>query len=389
VDTAGYGANIVENSKTWVDAQISITQTDTNGIGEPHTFIVLVERDLGDGGGFIPAIPGVIVTPTISGTGSITGETCTAGTLADGTCTITVSSDVAGTATVHASGTVDAGGVDIFVATDGYGAFVVSNQKTWIDGSLTWLKHDSQGNLLGGATFEVCRTHDRFGDPVADPCMTVFDNLPPDADGDSGEFKLENLYLGRYTIAEVLPPAGYQGDPWVETVELTLANPDGASTYIWVNVPGQGCTPGWWKNQGLGAYDDPADTLAMAVEAAVESHWGAGWIYLGTPEGDAFEGTTTSLFRVAFNLTPAEMTAQGLDPDLTLLGAVELGGGDFNALARHGTSALLNSLSVAYEYSSTQVLDDVHDAFIAGDVGTLIDDYDTANKRDHSACPAG
>jgi uncharacterized repeat protein (TIGR01451 family) len=152
---------------------------------------------------------------------------------------------------------------------------------------------------------------------------------------------------------------------------------------------GEGCTPGWWKNQGVGAYDEATDALAMAVESAVESYWGAGWIYLGTAEGDAFEGTTDDLFRVAFNLTEQQMEARGLSADLTLLEAIELGGGGFKALARHGTAALLNSLSVNYEFSADEVLQDVHDAFVSGNLGTLIDDFNEANNQDHSSCPTG
>jgi hypothetical protein len=153
--------------------------------------------------------------------------------------------------------------------------------------------------------------------------------------------------------------------------------------------PGEGCTPGWWKNQGVGAYDEATDPLAIAVEDAVESYWGAGWIYLGTTEGNDFQGTTDDLFRVAFNLTEAQMEARGLDADLTLLDAIELGGGGFKALARHGTAALLNSLSVNYEFDADEVLQDVHDAFVTGNLGTLVDDYNEANNRDHSSCPTG
>ena len=146
---------------------------------------------------------------------------------------------------------------------------------------------------------------------------------------------------------------------------------------------GEGCTPGWWKNRGVGAYDEATDALAMAVTTAVADYWYGGV----APAG--FEGTTDDLFRVAFNLTEAEMTTRGLDPDLTLLEAIELGGGGFKALARHGTAALLNSLSVNYEFSANEVLQDVHDAFVSGDLGTLIDDYNEANNQDHSSCPTG
>ena len=37
------------------------------------------------------------------------------------------------------------------------------------------------------------------------------------------------------------------------------------------------------------------------------------------------------------------------------------------------------------EYAS--VLQDVNDVFVSGNIGTLIDDYNTANNRDHNFCP--
>jgi hypothetical protein len=47
---------------------------------------------------------------------------------------VTVNSSVVGNATVHASATVNVGGIDIDVATNGYGAYYVSNVKEWIGG---------------------------------------------------------------------------------------------------------------------------------------------------------------------------------------------------------------------------------------------------------------
>jgi hypothetical protein len=148
-----------------------------------------------------------------------------------------------------------------------------------------------------------------------------------------------------------------------------------------VTFSSQGCTPGWWKNQGLGAYDDASDALAMAVTAAVADHWGS------APAG--FDGTHDALFMDAFNLTSAEMTAVGLDPNLTLLGAIELGGGNYFALARQGTAALLNSVSVDYSYDADQVLQMVHDAIVNQDLDDLVDLFDDANNFDHSSCPSG
>jgi hypothetical protein len=149
-----------------------------------------------------------------------------------------------------------------------------------------------------------------------------------------------------------------------------------------VTFPAQGCTPGWWKNQGLGAYDNPNDALATALTTAVADYWYGGV----APAG--FDGTHDALFRDAFNLTSAQMTAVGLDPNLTLLGAIQLGGGNYNALARQGTSALLNSVSVDYPYDPDQVLQMVHDAIVDQDLDDLINLFDAANNLDHSSCPS-
>ena len=383
--TDGIAPNSGPAIKTYVDAKIVIEPDAINGIGEDHTFIVTVMEDDGSGSGFQPA-QGESVTVTLIDAGGaaavVSNDTC-GSTDANGQCEVTFTSDTAGTVTGHAESNVQVGGLSLFRETDGVAPNSDDAVKTFIDGSLTWIKHNSQGNLLGGATFEVCRTHDRFGDPVVEPCITVLDNAAPDNDPVAGQFELIGLALGAYTIEETVPPVGFEGDPFVETVELTLESPDGSAVHIWINTPGQGCTPGWWKNQGVTAYDQPSDLLAMVVEEAVETYWG----------GDipGFEGTTTSLFRDAFNLTPADMSNRGLDPNLTLLGAIALGGGNYNALARHGASALLNSLSIAYEFDADQILQDVHDSFVSGapTPSSLISAYSTANNRDHSACPTG
>jgi uncharacterized repeat protein (TIGR01451 family) len=298
VSTDGYGANTVDNIKTWVDARISIEASDTNGIGEEHTFTVTVEKDLGDGNGFVDA-DGVTVT-TSTDFGSITGGSCgpSGATDGNGECTVTVNSDFAGTATVHASGTLDISGVMVYVATDGYGAFTVDNTKTWVDGSLFWVKHDNEGQLLGGATFQVCQTHsydseaDSFDEITPDPvCVTVVDNGPYDEDPDDGEFYMSGLYLGRYTIEETEPPAGYEGDPTVVTVDLDLDTPDVdvSQIYIWVNTPDKFLlTPTGYDCDAFytGAYPD----LVMTVNESGNVAPGRFFYY---NEISSFDGPTT------------------------------------------------------------------------------------------------
>ncbi|HEU4920885.1 MAG TPA: hypothetical protein VFT20_14185, partial [Candidatus Limnocylindrales bacterium] len=55
-------------TKTWVDARISISGDDTNSIEEAHTFTVLLEKDLGDGNGFVDAA-GEDVNVTLANSG--------------------------------------------------------------------------------------------------------------------------------------------------------------------------------------------------------------------------------------------------------------------------------------------------------------------------------
>ncbi len=226
-------------TKTWVDARIGITGDDTNSIEEDHTFTVLLEKDLGDGAGFVPAgSEDVDVTLTNDGAAFIldaTGTTCDVGgaantdadTDAAGECDVVFTSNIAGTVNGEATSTVSVGGVSITVSTDDTGS-TGDAVKEFIDGSIRWLKHDGDGALLGGATFEVCRTarldsSDGSYDPEdVDPdlagdqpfCFTVFDDFDgtadaPDADETAGEIQVNDLVLGLYNVKETIPPVGY------------------------------------------------------------------------------------------------------------------------------------------------------------------------------------
>lgn len=271
--------------KEFVDARITISPDDTNGIGEPHTFVVGVEENRGSG--FVPATTGHVDYTLTDAGGAVstvdpTETTChakgvhtaadtadnlsdtTVGTVPAGSCTITFSSATAGTVTRHATVTLQYDGPDegttagddpvddltITRDTDGVADDPATGStnsddalKTYVDGSLSWLKHDGEGNLLGGATFQVCQTEsynsetETFVD-TADNCVSVSDDsdgvaeggttdVDPDADGDAGEFLLENLALGTYTIKETAAPSGYQIDPDTETVSMDIDAPNG------------------------------------------------------------------------------------------------------------------------------------------------------------------
>ena len=69
----------------------------------------------------------------------------------------------------------------------------------------------------------------------------------------------------------------------------------------------QGCTPGYWKNH-------------------LDS-----WVPTGISPGDSF----ATLFDI--------VGEPGIDPNLTMLEALQLKGGQFNALFRHAAAGLLNA----------------------------------------------
>jgi hypothetical protein len=237
--------------KVFVDGRISITPDDVNGIGESHTFVVDVDKDAGAGAGFVAATVGNVDVTLTATDGAVVVLDAAASTCddaqpagdnldANGQCTMKFTSNTTGTVTGHATVTMPIdtteGQITITRQTDGVDGPGDSDNsddavKEFVDGSLAWFKNDDQGNRLGGATFQVCRTHDldtstnpdTFVDITPDVCVTVLDNTGLDADPDAGEFLLVDLVLGRYTVDEIPPfPPGFEPDPDVVTVELTL-----------------------------------------------------------------------------------------------------------------------------------------------------------------------
>ncbi|MFE5407344.1 SpaA isopeptide-forming pilin-related protein [Microbacterium sp. NPDC056569] len=112
---------------------------------------------------------------------------------------------------------------------------------TFVDplGSVTWLKHDASGALLGGATFEVSATG---GDAAAAPWAstfpkTVVDNGANDADPVAGQIKVVNLPTGSYSVKETAAPAAYVLDATPQTFTISDATPNPSITKPFVNIP--------------------------------------------------------------------------------------------------------------------------------------------------------
>jgi hypothetical protein len=111
--------------------------------------------------------------------------------------------------------------------------------------------------------------------------------------------------------------------------------------------PGDGCTPGFWKNSA------------------------GSWPPTGYSTGQDFD--------VVFGV-------DAFTPNITLLQALNLGGGGINALARHAVAALLNSShpGVDYDLSTAAVITAVQDAVNGGDIEGTKNELAALNER---SCP--
>jgi hypothetical protein len=124
-----------EAAKTYVDARISIGDSATNNVNEPHTFTVFVEEN--DGEGWDPAEGEKVNFTLVSNTAGadFTGDDfCTTGV--DGKCTVTINSATPGTVDVHAESGVEVGGLTLDRETDGQGGNSDDATKTYEAGKI-------------------------------------------------------------------------------------------------------------------------------------------------------------------------------------------------------------------------------------------------------------
>jgi len=145
-----------------------------------------------------------------------------------------------------------------------------------------------------------------------------------------------------------------------------------------------GCTLGFWKNK-TSIWNDASDPISACVANGIAS--------FGSPYSG--NGTSGSSFMTTFGLTPAQMAAAGYPTTLTLLQALNLGGGTWELLARSGIAALLNTCGLSghfYYGSPTTVITMVHDAVVLGDptnanaVGVI---FQSHNEQQPDNCPDG
>ena len=237
-------------------------------------------------------------------------------------------------------------------------------------GTLRVEKRTAAGALWStpAVTFHIC------GGSLADctPASPSFVQSTVVGDGNPNPSSPITLLEGYYTVCEVVP-AGYTPDPARCQVEQVFAgdtNPSGASSPGFVsikNVPtGEGCTPGFWKSpKGKKLWDNISDAIPQAILSASSE-----------------TATTGSSFYNVFDVS--DKPGDNVPSSLTLLGAVELGGGNGAKLARTGTAALLNAAGVSYPLTINQVLDQVKAAWDSGNYEPLASQLDRNNNL---GCP--
>jgi uncharacterized repeat protein (TIGR01451 family) len=310
-------------------ARIAIAASATNGIGESHTFTVTLLKDLDDGAGPVAAAGehvSVSLTPAngaavVLNAASSTCDDAGANTNASGQCTMVFTSNTAGTITGSATATLSLGGVSVTATTNGSGQNSSTVIKTFVAGTLRWLKRNGAGQLLGGAVFTVCRTElwnsdlnagaGGYTDLDPDVCVDVTDNVsgtdstnavPADRDGTPGEFGLGGLILGKYTVSEKTAPAGYILDGSAKTANLSTAATSASIATAFVNV-----SPDAFITIGSTATNDVGDPHTFTATMTAIPNGGSPVVIApftitvspapgtpGTTTCDAFDATTNS-----------------------------------------------------------------------------------------------
>jgi hypothetical protein len=242
ISTDGTAGNSGPVEKTWWVGRITLTPaTATNGITEKHKIMAKVEYTK-DGTNWTIVPDGTLVTFSLSNNvpNAYFVDGVDNDTTVSGYASVFINADSPGTVTIGGSSSFNITGVvGTFTASTGTEYSGSNVTKTYVSASLFWAKYDYTANFLGGATFLVTRTHDRFGNNITAEKISVVDNATPDADPDDGQFLLKNLKFGTYTINETVAPPGYVLDHHVETVNITdLSSPLKVVTYVWVNKPG-------------------------------------------------------------------------------------------------------------------------------------------------------
>jgi len=195
---------------------------------------------------------------------------------------------------------------------------------------------DDGNNIDGDGCSAECTVESYCGDGVLDPGEGCDDGNKVDGDGCSSNCTVEP-YCGD----------GYL-DPGEQCDDGNNINGDGCSATCTVETGGQGCTPGYWKQ---------------------EQHFDS---WMGYSPADMFSA----------------VFGNNAFPGMTLLAVMKQGGGGLNALGRHAVAALLNasSMDVSYDRSVAQVIAMFNAAYASGNEGAVETTKNVLNYFNELGC---
>jgi hypothetical protein len=319
-----------------------------NPIGVDHTFTVRLEIDYGDGQGFRePPVGTTGFGLELTGEATITSQTCNfppgPGTDANGECTVDISPTdptAPGTASLKASwsGLIDVAG--ILVSAD-----LTANQdsaiKEWWEGSISIFKNTPANPNI---CFTLSRTDGNLLTTSPNPQC-----VPADLVGGTHLFRWEGLIPGTYDLNETVPEGIA---PQISFTDIIVddANRDWLLRTV-NNGAAQGCTPGYWKNH---------------VEL-----WGV---------------APSTLFKDVFGVALPKYSET-----LTLEEAINLGGGRWDKLARHGVAAylsadfgLVDNTRLNYLFSAEDVISMMSNSILTNKPEPTATEFADANE---APCP--
>ena len=344
-----------------VVATITVTPTFEDCEGPSQTFTITVNPlPVVDAGSYGPvcedAADITLVGSPVGGTWSGTGVTGNMFDPSAGTQTLTYSfTDGEGcsgsdqvTITVNDKPEVDAGAYGP-VCNDAADITLVGSPAggTWSGTGVTGNTFDPS---VGTQTLTYSFTDGNGCSGSDEVTITVVDNIvvdagtyPPVCD-DAADITLAGTPAGGVWSGTGVTGNVFDPSVGTQTLTYTVSGECGGSDQVTITVNDceefQGCTPGYWKIH-------PSAFCAFSMNT-----------YMFT---NAFSAGKTVIF-------PDITNTRGLPPTLSLIGALNLNGGGYKALARTAAAAIENSChsNVNYPYTMEQIIAAVTSAFNTG-----------------------
>jgi len=171
-------------TKDYVNAKISITPAeDTNAVNDPHTFTVKVQQDTGSGWTDVSgAIVNAIASPTPT---SFDKTDCLASTDSNGECSLILNSSVTGIFEVRARTTINVGGVEFKLETNGNSDNSAPAEKTYVNARISITPRDDTNPINESHNF-IVKVEADYGDgsgfiPFENALVDVAVTPPPES----------------------------------------------------------------------------------------------------------------------------------------------------------------------------------------------------------------